>query len=216
MIFSVPLQLPKIYPITDTAISSLTHAEQVAHLLSGGATFMQLREKKHSARSFFDDAASAVRLALAAGATIIINDRVDIALALGASGVHLGQTDMPPSAARRLLGPDAIIGYSTHNVDQVKEALALPINYLAFGPVFPTRSKLNPDPVAGLDPLRAAKALAQELPVVAIGGIDLPNLADVFAAGADSAAIISGILSSPQNIAVNLREMLLSTSGQPS
>src|SRR5689334_20931579 len=190
MIASVPLQLPKIYPITDTAISSLTHTEQVAQLLSGGATFMQLREKNHSARSFFEDAAGAVRLALDAGATIIINDRVDITLALGASGVHLGQTDMPVNAARKLLGPDAIIGYSTHNVDQVKEALALPINYLAFGPVFPTRSKQNPDPIAGLDQLRVARALAGELPVVAIGGIDVLNLAEVFAAGADSAAII--------------------------
>src|SRR5689334_18275931 len=104
MIPNVPLQLPKIYPITDTAISALTHTEQVAQLLSGGATFIQLREKKNSARAFFDDAASAVRLALAAGATILINDRVDIALALGASGVHLGQTDMPVNAARKLLG----------------------------------------------------------------------------------------------------------------
>jgi thiamine-phosphate pyrophosphorylase len=215
MIASVPLRLPKIYPITDTAISSLTHTEQVAQLLSGGAMFMQLREKKTSARSLFDDAADAVRLALAAGATIIINDRVDIALALGASGVHLGQTDMPASAARQLLGSEAIIGYSTHNVDQVKEALALPINYLAFGPIFATRSKENPDPVAGLDQLRAAKGLAEELPVVAIGGIDLPNLVDVFAAGADSAAIISGIVSPPQNIAANLRKMILSVSGQP-
>jgi len=215
MISSVPLLLPKIYPITDTAISSLTHTEQVAQLLSGGATFMQLREKNNSARSFFDDAASAVRLALDAGATIIINDRIDIALALGASGVHLGQTDMPVNAARQLLGRNAIIGYSTHNVDQVREARALPINYLAFGPIFPTRSKQNPDPVAGLDHLRAAKMLAEELPVVAIGGIDLLNLTEVFAAGADSAAIISGILSPPQNIAANLRKIILSAADQP-
>ena len=211
----MPLQLPKIYPITDTAICSLTHTEQVSQLLSGGATFIQLREKNNSARSFFDDAASAVRLALDAGATIIINDRIDIALALGASGVHLGQTDMPVNAARKLLGPDAIIGYSTHNVDQVREGLALPIDYLAFGPIFPTRSKQNPDPVAGLDQLRAARALAKELPVVAIGGIDQLHLADVFAAGADSAAIISGILLPHQNITANLRKMILSATGQP-
>jgi thiamine-phosphate pyrophosphorylase len=206
----MPLQLPRIYPITDTEISSLTHAEQVAQLLDGGGTFIQLREKKTSARTFFHEAASALRLACAAGVTIIINDRVDIALALSAPGVHLGQTDMPVPAARQLLGPDAIIGYSTHNLDQVREALELPINYLAFGPVFPTRSKHNPDPVAGLDQLQAAKALAGDLAVVAIGGIGRSNLADTFASGTDSAAMISEIVSDPQKIAANLRQILAS------
>jgi len=204
----VPFQLPKIYPITDAAISSLTHAEQVAHLLSGGASLIQLREKNNSPRDFFADASAALRLARTARATIIINDRVDIALALGASGVHLGQTDLPVKAARQLLGPQAIIGYSTHNLDQVSEALDLPIDYLAFGPVFSTRTKRNPDPVAGLNQLQAAKALAGDLPLVAIGGIRQSNLADVFAAGADSAAIISEILSTPRDIATNLRKML--------
>jgi len=204
----VPFQLPKIYPITDVAISSLTHAEQVAHLLSGGASLIQLREKNNSPRDFFADASAALRLARTARATIIINDRVDIALTLGASGVHLGQTDLPVKAARQLLGPRAIIGYSTHNLDQVREALDLPIDYLAFGPVFPTRTKKNPDPVAGLNQLQAAKALAGDLPLVAIGGIRQSNLADVFAAGADSAAIISEILSTPRDIATNLRKMV--------
>jgi thiamine-phosphate pyrophosphorylase len=215
MISAVRLQLPRIYPITNTAVSGLTHTEQVAHLLRGGATFIQLREKTNSPRAFFDDAESAVHLARAAGAAIIINDRVDLALALGASGVHLGQTDMPVNAARQLLGPDAIIGYSTHNLDQVVEALELPINYLAFGPIFPTRTKDNPDPIAGVDGLRAAKTLAGELPVVAIGGIDESNMADIFTAGADSAAIISGILSNAQNIAANLRKMMRAGSQQP-
>jgi thiamine-phosphate pyrophosphorylase len=205
----VPLQLPRIYPITDVAISSLSHTEQVAHLLAGGATLIQLREKTNPPRPFFDDATGALRLARAAGARIIINDRVDIALALAAHGVHLGQTDMPAPAARQLLGAEAIIGYSTHNLAQVREARELPIDYLAFGPVFPTRSKQNPDPVAGLDQLSAAKALAGDLPVVAIGGIIQSTLADTFAAGADSAAIISEILSDPQNITANLQKMLI-------
>lgn len=208
-------QLPKIYPITDAGISSLTHTEQVAHLLSGGASFIQLREKNKSPREFFADALSALRLARTAGAAVIINDRVDIALALEASGVHLGQTDMPASVARQLLGPEAIIGYSTHNLDQVREALQLPINYLAFGPVFSTHTKSDPDPVAGLEHLHAAKMLAGKMPVVAIGGISESNLSEVFAAGADSAAIISEILSPPQNIATNLRKMLYSTRSQP-
>ena len=208
-------QLPRIYPITDTIISSLRHAEQVEHLLAGGATFIQLREKKDSAQAFFNDAANALRLAGNANATIIINDRVDIALALGAHGVHLGQTDMPVNAARQLLGPEAIIGYSTHNLDQVKAALELPIDYLAFGPIFATRTKQNPDPVAGLDQLRAAKSIAGNRPVVAIGGIDQATLADVFSSGADSAAMVSEIMSAPNQIAANLRKLTLSSRGQP-
>lgn len=211
----MPFQLPKIYPITDAAISCLSHAEQVARLLSGGATLIQLREKKNSPREFFDDASAALQLTRAAGATLIINDRVDIALALRADGVHLGQTDMPVNAARQLLGPEAIIGYSTHNLDQVSEALELPIDYLGFGPIFQTRTKENPDPVAGLEQLRAVKALAQNLPVVAIGGIGQSRLAEVFEAGADSAAMISEIVAAPQDIASNLRKMINSAKGQP-
>ena len=101
------LLLPRIYPITDSTISPLSHAEQVELLLAGGATFIQLREKKNAAREFFDDAKKALRLAREAGATIVINDRVDVAMALGARGVHLGQTDMPVIAARELLGQSA-------------------------------------------------------------------------------------------------------------
>lgn len=208
------LQLPRIYPITDTNISSLDHTQQVEHLLAGGATFIQLRDKQTPARAFFEDAANAMRLAREAGATIIVNDRVDIALALGADGVHLGQTDMPVNAARELLGSKAIIGYSTHNLGQVKAALDLPIDYLALGPIFATRSKRNPDPVVGLDELRIAKSMAERLPLVAIGGIDRESMDETFSAGADSVAMISEILSRPDNIARNLRKLLDTSSGQ--
>ena len=210
----MPFQLPGIYPITDAAISGLSHAEQVARLLSGGATLIQLREKKNCAREFFDDASAALQLARGVGARVIINDRVDIALALRADGVHLGQTDMPVNAARQLLGPDAIIGYSTHNLDQAREALSLPIDYLGFGPIFQTRTKENPDPVAGLKRLRAVKAIVRTLPVVAIGGIGQSNLAEVFEAGADSAAMISEIVAAPRDIVSNLRKMIDSAQSQ--
>ena len=202
------LNLPRVYPITDTTICSLTHAEQVDRLLAGGATLIQLREKKGSARTFFEDATVALRHARQAGTTTIINDRVDIALALGADGVHLGQWDMPVPAARQLLGPDAIIGYSTHNLDQVRAALELPIDYLAFGPVFETRTKKDPDPTAGLDALHQAKLLAGRIPLVAIGGIQRRNLNDVLANGADAAAMISEILTPAENIPGNLGELL--------
>ena len=202
------LHLPKIYPITDTTLSSLSHAEQVKRLIAGGATFIQLREKSNSVRAFCTDAAEAISIARSAGANVIINDRVDVAIALGADGVHLGQADMPVAAARRLLGDDAIIGFSTHNLEQVKAALDLPINYLAFGPIFPTQSKRHPDPVAGLDALGIIKSLNSRLPVVAIGGIDKPNVVGVWSAGADCAAIISAIVSEPAQITRKLRDFL--------
>lgn len=206
--------LPKIYPITDTTLSSLSHAEQVKRLIAGGATFIQLREKSNSVRAFCADAAEAISIARSAGASVIINDRVDVALALGADGVHLGQADMPVAAARRLLGDGVIIGFSTHNIEQVKAALDLPINYLAFGPIFPTQSKRNPDPVASLDALGIIKSLNSRLPVVAIGGIDKSNVAEVWSAGADSAAIISAIVAEPAQIARNVRDFLSLTSVQ--
>jgi len=208
-------KLPKVYPITDRSISSLTHAEQVKRLITGGATFIQLREKTDAPRAFFEDAVAALRLARAAGVTLLINDRVDIALALGADGVHLGQTDLPVIAARKLLGREAIIGYSTHNIDQVESALDLPIDYLAFGPIFETGSKQNPDPVVGLEAIRKAKSIVNDLPLVAIGGIRRSNLLEVLSAGADSAAIISEILATPENIPKNLQELIQVTNDQP-
>ncbi len=209
------LKLPRVYPITDRTISSLTHAEQVSRLLAGGATFIQLREKSDSARAFFEDAATALRTARQAGATLIINDRVDIALALGAEGVHLGQSDMPVHVARQLLGPKAIIGYSTHNLRQVRTALDLPINYLAFGPIFETSSKKNPDPIAGIDALRTAKSMVGDLPLVAIGGIRRSTVSEILSAGADSVAMISEVLANPEDIAKNVRDLLATQAGQP-
>jgi thiamine-phosphate pyrophosphorylase len=208
------LKLPRVYPITDRSISSLSHEEQVRRLIAGGATLVQLREKTDSPRAFFEDAANALRLARDAGLALIINDRVDLAIALGADGVHLGQADMPVSAARNLLGSTAIIGYSTHNLDQVKAALDLPIDYLAFGPIFETRTKKDPDPIAGVDTLRAVRAITGNLPIVAIGGIQRSNLPEVLSSGADSAAVISEILRTPENIVKTLQKLLLESSSQ--
>ncbi len=126
---------------------------------------------------------------------MIINDRVDIALALGAPGVHLGQDDLPPEAARKLLGDEAIIGYSTHNVAQAIAAANLPIDYIAIGPIFETGTKKNPDPVVGLDGLRAVRDAIGDRALVAIGGITVENAPSVIEAGANSVAVISALLS---------------------
>jgi len=185
-------RLPPVYPITDTQISGLSHAEQIALFAERGATLVQLRDKRAPTLKFYEESAAALAIAAERRVRLIINDRVDIALALGAAGVHLGQDDLPPQIARRLLGNEAIIGYSTHSVAQALEAAKLPIDYLAIGPIFTTRTKENPDPVVGVDGLRAVKA-AINLPLVAIGGITAENINEVLESGADSVAMISGL-----------------------
>lgn len=183
-------ELPRVLPITDTQLSGLSHAEQVRQLIAGGATLIQIRDKTLAPRELYYEARAALSIARARGVQVIINDRADLALALGADGVHLGQSDVPPEAARRLLGDRAIIGYSTHNLEQAKIALKSPINYLAIGPIFRTSSKKNPDPVVGLETIRAVRNASKPIPLVAIGGITAANAPEVFAAGANSVAMI--------------------------
>lgn len=185
----------RVYPITDTQLSGVSHADQVSLLADGGATFVQLREKNLPALDFYNEAKAALTVARQRGVTLIINDRVDVALALGAPGVHLGQDDLPPEAARKLLGDDAIIGYSTHTVSQAISAASLPVDYIAIGPIFQTSSKANPDPVVGLDGLRAVRKAIGDVRLVAIGGISQENAASVIDGGADSVAVISALLS---------------------
>ena len=201
-------ELPKIYPITDARISGISIPEQVERLIAGGATLIQLREKYSPSRDFYESAAKAVDIAHSAGARIIINDRVDIALALKADGVHLGQDDLPCTLARRILGDKAIIGLSTHSPEQAIAALSLPIDYIAIGPIFSTTTKDDPDPLVGLDGLTRTRRLIADFPLVAIGGIMCANMQEVIEAGADSAAIISDLVSDADQITLKLRGIL--------
>jgi len=193
-------QLPRVYPLTDTQLSGLSHAEQVRLLSRGGATLVQLREKQMSPKEFYEQAKAAITVAEQCGVRLIINDRVDIALAVGANGVHLGQNDLSPEAARKLLGEQAIVGYSTHNVEQAIEASKLPIDYLAIGPIFTTSTKSDTAPVLGLEGLRAVRQAIGNFPLVAIGGITSAKAPDVIDAGADSVAVISAVLAHPDSI----------------
>jgi thiamine-phosphate pyrophosphorylase len=186
--------LPRFYPITDTHLTKLSHAEQVRRFAAAGASFVQLREKTAPPREFYLAAKEAVAAAKELGVNVIVNDRVDIAIAVEAAGVHLGQDDMPPEAARRILGPARIIGFSTHRLEQALEADQMPIDYIALGPVFNTSTKENPDPVVGLGSLRYVRSCVSK-PLVAIGGISLQNAASVIEAGADSIAVISDLFS---------------------
>lgn len=202
------LILPKIYPITDTRLTKLSHTEQVEKLTKGGAKFIQLREKYASPNDFYEDAKAAIEIARRNSVKIIINDRVDIALVLKADGVHLGQDDLPPAKARLILGEKAIIGFSTHSVEQAIEAVKLPIDYAAIGPVFATETKENPDEIVGVEGVKMVREAIGNFPLVAIGGITAENFREVFGAGADSLAIIKSVLFPPTKIEENLRSFL--------
>lgn len=197
-------QFPSVYPITDTSISGLSHFEQVKRLVDGGAEIIQLREKKASSKVFFETAKEVIEYARPKDVKIIINDRVDIAFALKADGVHLGQDDLPPSEARRLLGEKAIIGFSTHTIEQAIEAANSPIDYLAIGPIYTTSTKENPDSVVGIEGLREVRSAIGDFTLVAIGGIDHSKASEVFENGADSIACISSILLPNDKIEENL------------
>lgn len=204
----MPLELPQLYALTDAALSGLSHAEQVERLIDGGATLIQLREKDLRPLEFYRQAKAALRMARRRGARIIINDRVDLALALQADGVHLGQDDLPPDAARRLLGENAIIGLSTHNADQARQAVTFPVDYVAIGPVFSTANKLDPAREVGLEGVWAVRNAVGAMPLVAIGGITEANARQVIDAGADAVAVISALLSRPEETIIRTRLLL--------
>lgn len=204
---SILLREAKIYPLTDVRLSGLSHAEQVVRLSNGGAKLIQLREKNLTPRQFFMQAQEASDIARQRGVRIVINDRVDIALALDLDGVHLGQDDFPPEIARRLLG-DRIIGVSTHSVEQALQASRLPVNYLAFGPIFPTSSKSNLEPVLGLDGLRRVRNAIGDFPLVAIGGITRENAREVLESGADAIALIGALLANGDAVTERTRTLL--------
>lgn len=196
----------RLYPITDRGLSNRSLAEQVEVLSNAGARVIQLREKRLSPSDFYREARGAITIAKERGVKIIINDRADLALALEADGVHLGQDDLPPEAARSLLGPNAIIGFSTHNLEQAALTAKLRIDYLAIGPVFSTSTKENPDPVVGLEVVAAVKRVVS-VPLVAIGGITAANAASAFEAGADCVSIISDLWRTDQPSFAHLKPL---------
>lgn len=201
-------QLPQIYPITDVSITKLSHLEQVKQLITGGAKFIQLREKYASPKEFYESAKEVMDFVRNTEVKIIINDRIDIALAVKADGVHLGQDDLSPASAREILGEDAIIGFSTHDVAQAIDATQFPINYVAIGPIFDTTTKENPDATIGISGLKSIRSAIGDFPLVAIGGIDFENYHAVLENGADSVAIISSILKPANQISVNLNKFV--------
>src|SRR3989475_11037737 len=184
-----------LYLILDPAVAgSLSLTDLVKTALRTGVRFFQLRMKTPHAGEFYDLAAQFCALIRAGEGTFIVNDRVDVAQAVGADGVHLGQEDLPLADARAILGPDKLIGISTHTMNQALEADAGGADYVGFGPIFPTSTKEQPDPVVGIAGLREVRAKVR-LPIVAIGGITTKNESEVDAAGADFCPGNSDVLS---------------------
>jgi thiamine-phosphate pyrophosphorylase len=170
---------------------------EIVHVaLDAGVRLFQLRMKTPETRRLYETAAVVCPLVQKGGGTFIVNDRVDVAAAVGADGVHLGQEDLPLADARKILGPDRLIGISTHTLAQALEAEAGGADYIGFGPVFPTTTKKSPDPVVGVAGLREVRARVK-IPIVAIGGITPKNAAEVRAAGAECCAVVSAVLSAP-------------------
>ena len=188
---------PFAYPIVDAGrLHGRDPAFVVDSLARAGARLIQLRVKGLSDRRWLAMAGAALAAARASGAYLVVNDQADIARIAGADGLHVGQDDLAGTDARAVVGPGVLLGVSTHNLDQLAAAATAAVDYLAIGPVFPTRTKENPDPVVGLEMVRRARA-ATTRPLVAIGGITRANARSVVEAGADGVAVISDLLDAP-------------------
>jgi thiamine-phosphate pyrophosphorylase len=198
----------RLYPILDRTCfpDSGVLLRAAEALVAVGCTLIQYRNKQGSARQVLDEARE-LRARLGGGIKLIMNDRADLCLAAGFDGLHVGQDDLSPESARRIIGPDPWLGVSTHNPEQLALADQTSADYLAIGPVFATSSKAHPDPVVGLEGVRRARELTRK-PLVAIGGITRGNARSVIEAGADAVAAISDLLPDPRKSAEEFLRIL--------
>jgi thiamine-phosphate pyrophosphorylase len=207
----MPVQLPPLYPILDTSFLPVQGRDAfltqlVLQLVGAGVTLLQYRNKQGSDEQILADAA-VMKLAAQGQLRLIMNDRPDLAVRASLDGVHVGQQDISPTEARRIVGGERIVGVSTHNRAQLENAAGQPVDYIAIGPVFATASKSNPDPVVGLEGVRKARRLTTK-PLVAIGGITLENAQQVLEAGADSVAVISAMFGPDKDSAKIAKDFL--------
>jgi len=192
------MTLPRLYAVLDSSLFPNANALMTAakELAAGGVSLLQYRNKSGNARQMLDQARE-LRSLIGHSVKLVMNDRADLCLAAGFDGVHLGQDDLSPADARKIIGNGLWVGVSTHNSKQVIAADQTSADYIAIGPVFATSSKANPDPVIGVDGVRAARLLTRK-PLVAIGGITRANCRGVVDAGADSVAVISALIWDPR------------------
>jgi thiamine-phosphate pyrophosphorylase len=197
---------PPLYAILDPSLIEQPVTQFAGVLAEAGVELMQLRDKRGAARVIYSQAQELVERFRSWSVRVIVNDRPDIAAMTGAAGVHVGQEDLPLEAARLICGPGRWVGVSTHSLAQLSEANRTLADYIAVGPIFPTASKSNPDPVVGVEFIRGARRLTRK-PLVAIGGITVQSAADVFRAGADSVAVIRDLIAA-HDPAQRVREYL--------
>lgn len=203
------MKIPRFYPILDTGLLTQRRIDIVdaaKTILDAGARIVQFRHKGHWSRETWAQLEAVAKLSEQTAAQFVVNDRADLARIVDAA-LHLGQDDLPPSAARRVMGSKAIIGFSTHTEAQLCAAQDEHVDYLAIGPIFGTSSKANPDPVVGVGELRRLRKFTAR-PLVAIGGITRANAAEVLAGGADSVAIIGDLIPANGSIQIRIREWI--------
>jgi thiamine-phosphate pyrophosphorylase len=197
------LVFPRLYAIIDPTLLTNSELDLAETLAGSGVELIQYRNKTASSRQFFEISR---QLSSPRGVRLIVNDRPDIALLAGAGGVHVGQEDLSVEEARAICGSDRWVGVSTHTLEQLASADRTSADYIAFGPIFQTVTKKNPDPIVGTEMLRKARQMTKK-PLVAIGGITLERAAEVYRAGADSLAVIRDLICAP-NPGVRAREYL--------
>jgi thiamine-phosphate pyrophosphorylase len=205
------LVMPRLYVILDAGLMTGSAEETAKQLIEAGVRMLQYRSKRGSARETLEVSTRLARMAEEKGVTFFVNDRPDIAYLSGASGVHVGQTDLSVEEAREVIGERKWVGVSTHDVEQFRGAIKTSADYIAVGPVFATKSKENPDAVVGTEFIRHVRGFTGK-PIVAIGGITLERAAEVMDAGADSVAVISDILRA-ENPAERTGEFLRAVNG---
>ena len=201
--------LPRFYPILDTEVAlrrGMDPVNAAEQILGAGARILQFRHKGFLSRGALAWLEQIAALCQNSGAMLVVNDRADVAKLFDAA-LHLGQEDLTPAIARRVTGPDSIVGYSTHNEAQLRAAMNQPADYLALGPVFGTVTKENPDPTVGLAELRRLR-LVCDRPLAAIGGITRANARRTLEAGADSVAVIGDLFPEDGNIGIRTKEYL--------
>jgi thiamine-phosphate pyrophosphorylase len=191
------LVLPRLYVILDATLLNNSPHNCARELAAAGVRLLQYRDKMASARDLLATSRALVSSLNSYRASLVVNDRPDIAVLARAAGVHVGQEDLEPEQARAVVGEEMWIGASTHNLEQFRRAAATSADYIAVGPIFPTTSKANPDPVVGLELVRKVRNLTEK-PIVAIGGITLERAVSVIEAGADCVAVIRDVVCSPK------------------
>ena len=191
------LVLPRLYVILDAGLLTVPETECAQKLAAAGVRLLQYRNKRASARELFESSIKLVSRLAPLKVSVVVNDRADVAALAGADGVHVGQEDLEAEKARQVVGPEKLVGVSTHNLEQFQRAAASSADYIAVGPIFATGTKSNPDPVVGTEFIRKIRPLTDK-PIVAIGGITLELAPGIIESGADSVAVISDILGAPE------------------